>query len=139
MRVTLSGEALQIAGLVEAETDASVRDCLVEDERVVVLVAAGEMAAAIGPGGKHVKRIERRIGTQVTLVEDADRPGAFVANSLAPAAVYNVTISEGEDTIAYAEVDENDRGVAIGTGGENIETARRLAKRHHDIDDIELA
>jgi N utilization substance protein A len=139
MRVTLSGEALRIAGLVEAETDASVRDCLVEDERVVVLVAAGEMAAAIGPGGEHVKRIERRIGTQVTLVEDADRPGAFVANSLAPAAVYNVTISEGEDTIAYAEVDENDRGVAIGTDGENIETARRLAKRHHDIDDIELA
>lgn len=139
MRVTLSGEALQIAGLVEAETDASVRDCLVEDGRVVVLVAAGEMAAAIGPGGEHVKRIERRIGTQVTLVEDADRPGAFVANSLAPAAVYNVTISEGEDTIAYAEVDENDRGVAIGTDGENIETARRLAKRHHDIDDIELA
>ena len=139
MRVTLSGEALRIAGLVEAETDASVRDCLVEDERVVVLVAAGEMAAAIGPGGEHVKRIERRIGTQVTLVEDADRPEAFVANSLAPAAVYNVTISEGEDTVAYAEVDENDRGVAIGTGGENIETARRLAKRHHDIDDIELA
>jgi N utilization substance protein A len=139
MRVTLSGEALRIAGLVEAETDASVRDCLVEDERVVVLVAAGEMAAAIGPGGEHVKRIERRIGTQVTLVEDADRPGAFVANSLAPAAVYNVTISEGEDTIAYAEVDENDRGVAIGTDGKNIETARRLAKRHHDIDDIELA
>ena len=139
MRVTLSGEALRIAGLVEAETDASVRDCLVEDERVVVLVAAGEMAAAIGPGGKQVKRIERHIGTQVTLVEDADRPGAFVANSLAPAAVYNVTISEGEDTIAYAEVDENDRGVAIGTDGQNIETARRLAKRHHDIDDIELA
>jgi N utilization substance protein A len=139
MRVTLSGEALRIAGLVEEETDVTVRDCLVEDERVVVLVAAGEMAAAIGPGGEHVERIERRLGTQVTLVEDADRPGAFVANALAPAAVYNVTISEGEDTIAYAEVDENDRGVAIGTGGQNIETARNLAKRHHDIDDIELA
>jgi N utilization substance protein A len=139
MRVTLSGEALRIAGLVEEETDVTVRDCLVEDERVVVLVAAGEMAAAIGPDGEHVERIERRLGTQVTLVEDADRPGAFVANALAPAAVYNVTISEGEDTIAYAEVDENDRGVAIGTGGQNIETARNLAKRHHDIDDIELA
>jgi N utilization substance protein A len=139
MRVTLSGEALRIAGLVEEETDATVRDCLVEDDRVVVLVGAGEMGKAIGAGGEHVERIERRLGTQVTLVEDADRPEAFVANTLAPAAVYNVTISEGEETIAYAEVDENDRGVAIGTGGQNIETARRLAERHHDIDDIELA
>jgi len=138
MRVTLSGEALRIAGLVEEETDASVRDCLVKDNRVVVLVAAGEMAAAIGPDGAHVKRIERRLGTRVTVVEHADRPEAFVANALAPAAVYNVTISEGKKTIAYAEVDENDRGVAIGTDGQNIETARSLAERHHDIDDIEL-
>jgi N utilization substance protein A len=139
MRVTLSGEALQIAGLVEEETDAAVRDCLVEDDRVVVLIGVGEMGKAIGPGGEHVKRIKRRLGTQVTFVEDADRPEAFVASALAPAAVYNVTISEGEETVAYAEVDENDRGVAIGSGGQNIETARRLAERHHDIDDIELA
>lgn len=139
MRVTLSGDALRVAGLVEEETDVTVRDCLVGDDRVVVLVGAGEMGQAIGPGGEHVKRIERRLGSQVTLVEDADRPEAFVANTLAPAAVYNVTISEGEETVAYAEVDENDRGVAIGAGGQNIETARSLAKRHYEIDDIELA
>ena len=139
MRVTLSGEALRIAGLVESETDAAVRDCLVDEDRVVVLVGAGEMGKAIGPGGEHVRRIERRLGSEVTLVEDADRPEPFVANALAPAAVYNVTVSEGEETVAYAEVDENDWGVAIGTDGRNIETARRLARRHHDIDSIELA
>jgi len=138
MRVTLSGDALRVAGLVEEETDVTVRDCLVDD-RVVVLVGAGEMGKAIGPGGEHVKRIERRLGSQVTFVEDADRPETFVANTLAPAAVYNVTISEGTETVAYAEVDENDRGVAIGADGQNIETARSLARRHHEIDDIELA
>jgi len=139
MRVTLSGEALRIAGLFEEETDTSVRDCLVGDDRVVVLVAAGEMAAAIGPDGEHVRRIERRLGADVTVVEHADHPEAFVANALAPAAVYNVTISNGDQTIAYAEVDQNDRGVAIGSDGQTIETARHLAKRHHDIDDIKLA
>ena len=139
MRVTLSGDALRVAGLVEEETDVTVRDCLVDDDRVVVLVGAGEMGKAIGPSGEHANRIERRLGSQVTFVEDADRPEAFVANTLAPAAVYNVTISEGSETVAYAEVDENDRGVAIGAGGQNIETARSLAKRHHEIDDIELA
>jgi N utilization substance protein A len=141
MRVTLSGEALRVAGLVEEETDVTVRDCLVEDEydRVVVLVGAGEMGKAIGAGGEHVERIERRLGTQVRLVEDARRPADFVANALAPAAVYNVTISEGETTVAYAEVDQNDRGAAIGADGRNIETARRLAERHHEIDDVELA
>jgi N utilization substance protein A len=52
--------------------------------------------------------------------------------------VYNVTISENGDTVAYAEVEQADRGAAIGTDGRNIETARELAARHFDIDGIEL-
>jgi N utilization substance protein A len=138
MKVTLSDEALQFAGLFERETEATVRDCLVEDDRIVLLVATGEMGQAIGPGGERVTGVEDQIGKSITLVEDADRPEDFVANALAPAAVYNVTISEDEETVAYAEVAEEDRAVAIGTGGRNIETARRLASRHHGIDGIEL-
>jgi N utilization substance protein A len=75
----------------------------------------------------------------VGLVEDADRAEDLVANALAPAAVYNVTISENEDTVAYAEVAQEDRGVAIGTDGRNIEAARALARRHFGVDDVELA
>jgi N utilization substance protein A len=40
--------------------------------------------------------------------------------------------------VAFVEVDEADRGVAIGAGGRTIEVARRLAKRHHDVEDIQL-
>jgi N utilization substance protein A len=49
-----------------------------------------------------------------------------------------VTVSEQNDRVAYVEVPEADRGVAIGADGVNIETARTLASRHHDIDDIQL-
>ena len=139
MAVTLTDEALRILGLFEEVTEASGRDCLVEDDRVVVLVAAGDMGTAIGPGGPHVAEFEERLGRDVKLVEDADTAADFVANALAPAAVYHVTISENGDTVAYAEVDEADTGVAIGADGRNIDTARELAKRHFDVDDIQLA
>jgi N utilization substance protein A len=139
MAVTLTDEALRILGLFEEVTEASGRDCLVEDDRVVVLVAAGDMGTAIGPGGQHVAEVEERLGRDVKLVEDADTAADFVANALAPAAVYHVTISENGDTVAYAEVDEADTGVAIGADGRNIDTARELAKRHFDVDDIQLA
>jgi N utilization substance protein A len=50
-----------------------------------------------------------------------------------------VTLSEqGGDRVAYVEIPDGDRGVAIGTDGQNIETARTLASRHYDIDDIQL-
>ena len=140
MVVELSDEARQLIALFETETDVTVRDCLVDDEsdRVIFVVKAGQMADAIGPGGTVVERIEAQIDREIKLVEDADTAPAFVANALAPAAVYNVTVSENSDTVAYVEVAQEDRGVAIGKGGKNIDAARKLASRHFDIDGIEL-
>ena len=140
MTIRLSDEARQLAALFESETEATVRDCVVDEEygRVLLLIKPGEMAKAIGPAGEHVSRVEERIGKPIKLVEDAETAEAFVANALAPAAVYNVTISEDDETIAYAEVAEEDTGAAIGKGGENIEAARTLVTRHHDVDDIQL-
>ena len=140
MTITLSDEARRYLVVFEDETGATARDCVVDDEedRVLILVAAGDMAQAIGPGGQNVQRVEDRLGKDVKLVENAETPGDFVANALSPAAVYNVTISENEDTVAYAEVADEDTGVAIGAGGKNIDAARTLVRRHFDVDDIEL-
>ncbi|MBO4247448.1 NusA-like transcription termination signal-binding factor [Halomicrobium sp. IBSBa] len=140
MPVELSDEARRLIALFETEADVTVRDCVIDDDndRVIYVVKAGEMADAIGPGGVVVDRIEAKLDRAVKLIEDADTAANFVANTLAPAAVYNVTISENDDTIAYVEVAQEDRGVAIGADGKNIDAARRLAKRHFDVDGIEL-
>nr|WP_197738610.1 NusA-like transcription termination signal-binding factor [Halosegnis longus] len=137
--IRLSDEARQLIGFIEEESGATVRDCLVDDERVVFVVAPGEMADAIGPQGRTVARIEDRVNKRVELVEDADDPGTFVANALRPAAVYDVTVRDREgETVAYAEVNTADFGAAIGRDGQNIRTATDLADRHFDIDAIEL-
>jgi N utilization substance protein A len=140
MTITLSDEARQYISLVEAETDVTVRDCVIDEEfdRLLLVVKAGEMAQAIGPGGETVRELSDKLGREIKLVEDADTAEAFVANALAPAAVYNVTISENDDTVAYVEVDSHDTGVAIGSDGKNIDAARTLAARHFDVDDVEL-
>jgi len=153
MRVTLTDDARRRIALFAEVTGATAKDCLAyepdENEeagrnghdrrRLVFLVKAGEMGTAIGPDGRTVREVEKKLGADVALVEDADTAEAFVASALAPAAVYNVTISENDSTIAYAEVDPADTGVAIGKNGRNIEAARRLAERHFDIDDVQLA
>lgn len=140
MTVTLSDEARRLVALFETETEATARDCVIDDEhdRVIFVVKTGEMGKAIGRDGEHVKGLEEELGTSVKLVEDAPTAEGFVANALAPAAVYNVTISENDDRLAYAEVAQEDHGAAIGSEGKNIEAARTLARRHHDIDNIEL-
>jgi N utilization substance protein A len=139
---TITEAARQHIAAFEAETGVSPRDCVVDDDhdQVVFVVPPGEMGAAIGRDGEQVRAVEESLGRSVRLVADADRAEAFVANALAPAAVYSVTVEESEDgdSIASAAVDDADRGVAIGTNGRTIEAARLLARRHFDIDDVEL-
>ncbi len=139
MTVRLDDDARRWLALFADVTGAAGRDCISQDDGLVVVVASGEMAEAIGPGGEHVRRFEERIDRPVRLVEYADRAETFVANALAPAAVEHVTLSEADDTVAYVEVPDGDRGVAIGAGGRTIEAARRLAKRHFGIDDVQLS
>ncbi|QAU13357.1 NusA-like transcription termination signal-binding factor [Halorubrum sp. BOL3-1] len=138
MYVELSDEARRYIGRFGELTGVTPTDCLVEGDRLVFVVPAGEMAAAIGQGGETVAEAERRLAKSIELVEDADTAEAFVASTLAPAAVNAVTISEQNDRVAYVEVPEADRGVAIGADGANIETARLLAERHYDVDDVQL-
>ncbi|QZP37116.1 NusA-like transcription termination signal-binding factor [Halobaculum magnesiiphilum] len=141
MRVEITDEARRYIGTFDELVGVAPTDCLVfeDGDRVVFLIPAGEMADAVGPGGKTVERVEERLGAAVELVEDADTPEAFVANALAPAAVRGVTISRQNDVVAYVEVVDADRGVAIGADGRNIDVARALARRHFDIDDVQLA
>ncbi len=139
MTVTLSDEARQYIQAFDELTGVTPADCIIRDERTVFVVPAGEMGTAIGPHGETVQQVEERLGETVDLVADADESAAFVANCLAPAAVRNVTVSEqGGSVVAYAEVPQDDRGVAIGADGESIDTARELAARHFDIDDVQL-
>ena len=141
MPVVISDEARRYLAAFEDVTGAVATDCVIDEayDRLVIVVAPGEMPTAIGPNGRTIRRFEERVGEDVTVVEGADEPETFVANALAPAAVYGVTVSENDDVVAYAEVDDADRGAAIGADGENIETARMLAKRHFAIDDVQLA
>ncbi|RQG92665.1 NusA-like transcription termination signal-binding factor [Natrarchaeobius halalkaliphilus] len=144
MGVTLDDDARRHLALFEDVTGANGVDCLLEErredggDRLIVVVSSGQMGEAIGPGGRTIQRYEEQVDAPVRLVEDADNASEFVANALAPAAVYNVTLSENDDIVAYVEVAEEDRGVAIGSNGWTIDAARTLAERHFGIDDVQL-
>ena len=141
MGITLSDRERRFIALLEEESGAAVRDCVVEDDgRLLFVVAPDDMAAAIGPDGRTVRGLEERLDREIRLVADAGRAEDFVANALAPAAVYGVEIEEDEEgrTVAVADVDPEDRGAAIGAGGRNVEAARVLAKRHCDVDEIRI-
>jgi len=132
--VTLVPEPDSVIEAVADETGVEPADALFDhdDRRVVVLVPSGtrEDVATVR------RSLRERLGWPLAVVEYASEPAELVANALAPAEVANVTVSASG--VAYVEVPESDRGLAIGADGTRIRLARLLAAEYCGLDDVEL-
>jgi N utilization substance protein A len=140
MGVKLGTEEIRYIGLFESMTGATVVDCILENEkgRVVYVVKEGEVGLAVGRSGANIQRVRDLIGKSVEVIEYSEDPTSFVKNILRPAQIRSAHISQKRDdkNVVMLDVPKKDRGIAIGKNGRNIERAKYLMKRHHDIDDI---
>ncbi|OYT34446.1 transcription elongation factor NusA [Archaeoglobales archaeon ex4484_92] len=136
MGVKLSAESIRYLTLFENLTGASVKDCLVYDDKVVFVVRRGDMGIAIGRGGINVERARELIGKKIEIVEHSDNPTEFIANIFKPIRVNVKLINKGGKKVAQISVSPDLKGIVIGKGGKNINKAKELARRHHDIEDI---
>ncbi|NOR49320.1 MAG: NusA-like transcription termination signal-binding factor [Methanosarcinaceae archaeon] len=135
--IKLSTEGIRYIALFESATGAGIKDCIVEDDRIIYVVKTGEMGAAIGKNGDHINRVKKSVGKHVELVEYSDDPEKFINNVIGSASVKSVNlVSKQDKRLAYVEVSDNDKGLAIGREGKNIEKVKVLMQRHHDIDDV---
>jgi len=137
--IKLSTEGLRYIALFEELTKATVKDCIIDDGRIIYVIKAGDMGAAIGRNGDHINRVKKAVDKHIDLVEYSDEPVAFIKNAFSPVTVRTVNIVDRNNKrLAYVEVSNKDKGLAIGRNGKNIEKVKLVAKRHHDIDDVIL-
>ena len=104
-------------------TGAGARDCVVDDKfgRILFVINPGEMGLAIGKKGASIKKASDAFGKKVEVVEYNPDKVQFIRNCFLPVQVMTVTFEEDEDgEIAYVEVRDDDRGLAIGKEGRKI-------------------
>lgn len=137
--IRLSTESIRYIALFENITGAAVKDCIIDDDRIIFVINTGDMGAAIGRNGDHINRVKKTVDKLIDLVEYSDEPATFIKNAFGPVSVKSVNItSRNNKRLAYVEVSNKDKGLAIGRNGKNIEKVKLVAKRHHAIDDVIL-
>lgn len=137
--ITLSNETVQYISLATKQTGAGIRDCVVEDDRVIFVVEKGQLGIAIGSKAKNLEKLRGLFKKTVKFIEfDADKT-RFIQNLCKPYEVTKVTL-EGDSTssVAKIEVNPRDKSKLIGKGGRNINMIRKLAQRHHPIKDVQI-
>ncbi len=138
MSIRLSTEEIRYLTLFESITGASVKDCIVEEDedKVIFVVRKGDMGLAIGRGGSNINRAKKLIGKKIEIVEHSDDPVEFIENIFKPIKTKVSIMEKNGKKIAVVNVDFGNKGLAIGKGGKNINKAKLLVGRHHDIDDV---
>ncbi|WP_396334838.1 transcription termination factor NusA [Actinomyces sp.] len=90
--------------------------------------------ACIGPMGRRVRAVMTELqGEKIDIVDYSSDPARFVANSLSPARVSSVTITDLEGKNAEVVVPDFQFSLAIGREGQNARLAARLCGFHIDI------
>ncbi|AKB81994.1 MAG TPA: NusA-like transcription termination signal-binding factor [Methanosarcina sp.] len=137
--IRLTAESIQYIALFENMTRAKILDCIPEEERLVYVVKQGDMGLAIGRNGENINRVKKTLDKPIELVEYSDEPVTFLKNAFGPVSVSSVNIiNKNGKRLAYVEVPNKEKGLAIGRNGKNIEKVKMLARRHHNIEDVIL-
>ena len=140
MTIKFTTKEIRYIALFESMTGATVKDCLVDEEngKLTFLVKNGDMGLAIGKRGSTVTKVQKTVDKGVEVIEHSDDQVEFLSNLMAPAKLRSIRVLQKEngEKIATVEADSRNKRTAIGKGGQNIERARILAKRQHNISNI---
>ena len=138
-KIRLTNKEMRYIVLFESITGATSEDCLIdeENERIIFIAKKGEMGLAIGRNGKNIDTLRKMTGRQIEVVENAENPEELIKNSLSPARITSMRITDNpKRKIAVVEVEPKDKAIAIGRNGKTIEKTRMLVKRYFLIDHV---
>jgi N utilization substance protein A len=140
--IKFTSNEMRYIALFESITNASAKDCIVDEEqgRVIFIINEGQIGVAIGRGGRNIHTLERMTGKKHEIIEYSEDPVRFIKNALKPALVQEVRVTERPDgkKMAVVAVNPKDKGVAIGKNGKNAERLRFLAKRYFQIQNVSI-
>jgi transcription termination/antitermination protein NusA len=117
-----------------------IKSCVREPgERAKIAVTSNErdvdpVGACVGMKGSRVQAIIRELrGEKIDIIEWSDEPSVFAANSLSPAKVNQVRITDIENRQMEVIVNEDQLSLAIGKRGQNVRLATKLVGWNIDI------
>jgi N utilization substance protein A len=139
VEIKLDADTLRVFSMFERLTGAELKDVIEEEDRIVFVVVEGQVGRAVGKGAINLKRLRETLGKEIALFGYAEDREQFLKNVFHRFKVEGVEWEDRNgDIIAHVKLPQEEKGKAIGKGGKNIQLARMLMKRHHQVADVSL-
>ncbi|MEM5766410.1 MAG: NusA-like transcription termination signal-binding factor [Candidatus Aenigmatarchaeota archaeon] len=135
MTIKFDTETIRIMTLFENLTGVTVRDCLIDENMVYLVVDEEKIGMAIGKNGNSVKNAEKVINKTIKLFAFSDNLDKFVKNLIQKANSVKINNENGKIVIEVG-VEKNDRPMVIGREGKNLKILKELLRRSHNVSDL---
>ncbi len=137
--VKLSQTEMQYITILQGIVNVTIKDCIVDDDdnKVVFVVSEGQAGLAIGKRGMNINKLKEMISKDVEIIEHSSDPAKFIKNCFLPIIIREIVFLDRKNgKAATVEVDNIDKGRAIGRNGKNIIKVKNLVLRQFDIVDV---
>lgn len=137
--IKLDQNTLRYITVFEKVTRTRVIDCIESEDKLVFIVAPGQIRLAVGKRGENVKKLHEMFKKNLDVIEHSTDPERFLRNIFHKFMVKGVEIEKrGPRFHATVSVESKDKGKVIGKGGKNLKLAKDILARHTDIDSISI-
>lgn len=128
MNIEFDEEAVRLITLFESLTGVSVKDCIVDEDKVYILIEEGKLGLAIGKNGKKIKSIENLVGKKVKLFEFSPDIHVFIKRIIPQLNKVNLT---GDKLKVW--VSKKYKPVVIGRDKKNLNILKKILERNFNI------
>lgn len=130
-------ETIKYINLFENLTGTHVKECLLNKEKLVLIVKAEEIRKAIGKNGFNIKKFENITNKRLKVVAYSDDPILFVKSFIAPIIAKQIELED--DVIIIYVVGISEKGLLIGRDRKNLDILKSVVKRYYkEIKDVRI-
>ena len=133
----LTQDSINLINLFERITKARVKDCIIEEKKLIFIVNEEDISRAIGKNGNNVKRIINLAKKDVQVVAYNDDVTKLILNLIYPNKVDNIKLDNKIVSINVS--DSMTKGRIFGRDRENLKRVANISKRYFDIEDIKVS
>jgi len=134
MAIIFDTETIKTINLFETVSQASVKDCIIMDDRIYFLIEEGELKK-IRENGQLIKNLEKMLNKKILIFEYSRDLLIFLKNSIKGIREIKIRNERG-GKIAEISVDNYVKSLVIGKNGKNIKALRQILKRNYNIDNL---
>ena len=127
---------IKFISMFESATGAAVKDCFMQNDKIMFIVQENQIGKALGKGGANIKKLENMLKKKIRIAEFNPDAVQFVQNIIYPIKPKDITEEDGIITITPN--DSKTRGYLIGRAAANLRNYEEIVKRYFEIREIKV-